>query len=85
MISLIFFSSRYSSWSSLRKRRISVPRPRVGVDSVGGDSEGSTSSGLPNVLLVVVVLRDDLDTLGDEVGTSRNRHQLTNHESVGTR
>ncbi len=57
----------------------------VGVDSVGGDSEGSTSSGLQNVLLVVVVLRDDLDTLGDEVGQVETDTKLTNHGDVGTR
>lgn len=39
-----------------------------GVDGVGSDGEGAAGSGLPDVLLVVVVLGDELDTLGDEVG-----------------
>lgn len=34
---------------------------------VRGDGESSTGGGCPNVLLVVVVLGGDLDTLGDEV------------------
>lgn len=36
--------------------------------SVGGDGEGSAGSGFPDVLLVVIVLGDDLNTLGNEVG-----------------
>ena len=57
---------------------------KVGVDSVGGDGEGASSSGLPDVLLVVVVLGDDLDALGDEVGGVETDTELTNHRDVGT-
>jgi hypothetical protein len=39
-----------------------------GVDGVGGDGEGSAGSRLPDVLLVVVVLGDDGNLVGDEVG-----------------
>lgn len=53
------------------------------VDGVGGDSKGTTGSGLPDVLLVVIVLRDDLDTLGDEVGRVETDTELTNHGDVG--
>jgi len=35
---------------------------------VGGDGEGSSGSRLPDVLLVVVVLGGDLDSLSNEVG-----------------
>ena len=38
------------------------------VHGIGGDSEGSTSSRFPDVLLIVVVLGDELNALGDEVG-----------------
>ena len=37
------------------------------VDSVGSNGESTTSGRLPDVLFVVVVLGDDLYTLGDEV------------------
>lgn len=36
--------------------------------SVLGDGEGSTGGRLPDVLLVVVVLGGDLDSLSNEVG-----------------
>ena len=55
-ISLIF-SSRYSSWSSLRYRHGSVPRPR-GVDSIE-DGKSTTSGRLPNILFIIVVFWND--------------------------
>ncbi len=39
----------------------------VGADSIWSDGEGSTSCGLPDVLLIVVVLGDDLNALSDNV------------------
>lgn len=56
----------------------------IGVDSVGGDGEGTSGSGLPDVLLVVVVLGDDLDTLGDEVCGVETDTELTDHRDIGT-
>lgn len=43
------------------------------VDGVGGDGEGSSGSGLPDVLLVVVVLGDDGDFVGNEVGRAEEK------------
>jgi hypothetical protein len=42
-----------------------------------GDGESSTSSRLPDVLFVVVVLGGDLDLLGDEVGRVETNTELT--------
>ena len=53
------------------------------VDGVGGDGEGATGGGLPDVLLVVVVLRDDLHALGDEVRGVEADTELANHRDVG--
>jgi len=47
------------------------------VGGIGGDGESATSSRLPDVLLVVVVLGDDLDALGDEVGRVEADTELT--------
>ena len=55
------------------------------IDSVRGDGEGTARSGLPDVLLIVVVLRDDLDALGDEVGRVETDTELADHGNVGTR
>lgn len=55
-----------------------------GVNGIGSDGEGATSSGLPNVLLVVVVLGDDLDTLSDEVRRVETDTELPNHGDIGT-
>ncbi|KAJ8580482.1 hypothetical protein M405DRAFT_847599 [Rhizopogon salebrosus TDB-379] len=37
------------------------------VDGIGCDGEGATCSRLPDVLLIIVVCRDDLDALSDQV------------------
>ena len=47
--------------------------------SVGSDGESSTSGGLPDVLLVVIVLGQNLDALGDEVGGVETDTELANH------
>ena len=52
------------------------------VGGVEGDSEGATSRGLPDVLLVVVVFRDDLNTLGDEIGGIEADTELANHGNI---
>ena len=54
------------------------------VNGVRGDGEGATGGRLPNVLLVVVVLGDDLHALGDEVCGVETDTELTNHGNVGT-
>lgn len=53
-----------------------------GLRLVAGDGEVATSLRLPAVLLVVVVLRDDLDLVGDEVGGVEADTELTNHGHV---
>ena len=55
------------------------------VDGVGSDGEGATSSRLPDVLLVVVVLGNDLHTLGDEIRGVETDTELTNHGNIGAR
>ena len=55
------------------------------VDSIGGDGERATSRGLPDVLLVVVVFRDDLHTRGDELRGVEIATELTDHGNVSTR
>ena len=37
------------------------------IDGVRSNSEGTTSSRFPDILLIIVVLSDDLDTLSDKV------------------
>ena len=54
-----------------------------GVGGIGGDGEGATGGRLPDVLLVVVVLGDDLHALGDEVCGVETDTELTNHGNVG--
>ena len=56
-----------------------------GVDGVGGDGEGTASRRFPDVLFVVVVLRDDLNALGNEVGRIETDTELTNHGNISTR
>jgi hypothetical protein len=53
------------------------------VNSVGGDGERTTGGRLPDVLFVVVVLRDYLDALGDEVSRVKANTELANHGDVG--
>ena len=55
------------------------------VDGVGGDGEGTAGSGLPDVLLIVVVLRDNLHALGDEVGRVETDTELADHRNVRPR
>ncbi|KAI3479872.1 hypothetical protein L1887_58069 [Cichorium endivia] len=54
-----------------------------GVDGVLGDGEGAACGGLPDVLLVVVVLGDDLYLFGDEVGRVEADAELADHGDVG--
>lgn len=49
---------------------------------VGGDGEGATGAGLPDVLLVIVVLGDDADLVGDEVGRVETDTELTDHRNI---
>ncbi|VUC28174.1 unnamed protein product [Clonostachys rosea] len=51
--------------------------------SVGGDVEGTTSAGLPDVLVVIVVLGDDADLVGHEVGRVETNTELSNHGDIG--
>ncbi|KAI6770984.1 hypothetical protein HG531_009839 [Fusarium graminearum] len=48
------------------------------------DGESTTSAGLPDVLLVIVVLGDDGDTVGNKVGGVETDTELTDHGNVGT-
>jgi len=56
-----------------------------GIGGIGGDGECATGCGFPNILFVVVVFRDDLDALGNEVGRVEADTELTDHRNVGTR
>ena len=47
------------------------------VDGVGGDGESSSGGGFPDVLLIVVVLGDDGDSVGDEVGGEETDSELS--------
>ncbi|CAG9994060.1 unnamed protein product [Clonostachys byssicola] len=49
---------------------------------VGGDVEGTTGAGLPDVLVVIVVLGDDADLVGDEVGRVETDTELSNHGDI---
>ncbi|KAK1237457.1 hypothetical protein MKX08_003082 [Trichoderma sp. CBMAI-0020] len=51
---------------------------------IGDDVEGATGARLPDVLLVIVVLGDDADTVGDQVGGVETNTELTNHGNIGT-
>merc|ERR1712137_1087573 len=51
---------------------------------VGLDGEGAASAGLPDVLLVIVVLGDDSDSVGNEVCGVETNTELTDHGNVGT-
>jgi hypothetical protein len=54
------------------------------VDGIGGDGERATGRGLPDVLVIVIVFRDDLHTLGDEVREVETDTELTDHGNVST-
>ena len=45
--------------------------------SVSGDSEGTASGRAPDVLFIIVVLGDDLDSVSDKVGTVKPNTELT--------
>merc|ERR1719354_653239 len=49
---------------------------------VASDSEGTPSTGLPDVLLVIVVLGGDGDLVSNEVGRVETDTKLTNHGEV---
>ncbi|KUI71639.1 hypothetical protein VM1G_11779 [Cytospora mali] len=51
---------------------------------VGDDGEGTTGARLPNVLLVIVVLGDDLDLVGHKVGGVETNTELTDHGDIST-
>merc|ERR1719225_2006799 len=53
-----------------------------GLPAVGLDGEGPTSRGLPDVLLVVVVLGGDGDLVSNQVGGVETHAELTNHGYV---
>ena len=55
------------------------------VHSVGGDGEGTTCGRLPDVLLVVIVLRDDLNALRNEVSGIETDTELANHGNISAR
>ena len=55
------------------------------VDGVEGDGEGAARSGLPDVLLIIVVLRDDLHALGNKVRGVETDTELANHGNIGAR
>ena len=59
--------------------------PEWRVDSVGCDGEGTASGRLPDVLLVIVVLGDDLHTLSNEVGGVETDTKLANHGDISAR
>jgi hypothetical protein len=48
------------------------------VHGVGSDSESATGGGFPDILLVVIVFGDNLDTLGDEISGVETNTELTN-------
>jgi hypothetical protein len=49
-----------------------------------GNGESTTSGRLPDVLLVIIVLGGNLNTLGDEVRRIEPNTELTNHGNIGT-
>lgn len=55
------------------------------VDGIRSDGEGTTGSGLPDVLLVVVVFGNDLDALCNKVCRVEADTKLTNHGNISTR
>ena len=55
------------------------------VDGVGGDGQSTSSGRLPDVLLIIVVLGDDLNTLGDGVRRVETDTELSNHGDISAR
>jgi hypothetical protein len=55
------------------------------VSGGGGDGKRTTSGRLPDILLVIVVFRDNLDALGDEICRVETNTELTDHGNIGAR
>merc|ERR1712211_190874 len=71
----------YSAWSSFMWRMILVPL----FSSVSSpDGEGSSSAGLPDVQLVIVVLGVDHHLVRHQVGRVETYSELTNHADVSS-
>ena len=51
---------------------------------VVANGEGATGRGLPDVLVVVIVLGGDADLVGDQVGRVETDTKLTDHRDIGT-
>jgi hypothetical protein len=51
---------------------------------VSGDVEGTTGRGLPDVLVVIVVLGDDANTVGNQVGRVETNTELSDHGHIST-
>jgi len=54
------------------------------VGSVGSDGEGSSGGRFPDVLFIVVVLGDDGNLVGNEVGRVESNTELSNHGDIST-
>eukprot|EP01137_Pigoraptor_chileana_P011499 Opistho-2@62467 len=61
------------------EHRAAAETGSLGVDL---DGEAATGRRLPDILLVVIVLRDDLDAVRNEVGRVETDTKLTNHRNV---
>ena len=51
---------------------------------IAGDGESTTGRRFPNVLLVIVVLGDDGNLVGNEVSRVESNTELTDHGDIGT-
>src|SRR3569833_1192315 len=51
---------------------------------VGRDGEGATSTRLPDVLLVIIVLGDDADAVGNQVCRVETNTELADHGDIST-
>jgi hypothetical protein len=56
-----------------------------GVNFITGDGERTTSSRLPDVLFIIVVLGNNLDLVSNEVSRVETNTELTNHGNISTR
>lgn len=48
------------------------------------EGEGTTSARLPDILLVIIVLRDNSDSIGNEIGRVETDTKLANHGDIST-
>mmetsp|Transcript_11487 Transcript_11487/g.18752 ORF Transcript_11487/g.18752 Transcript_11487/m.18752 type:complete len:430 (+) Transcript_11487:1042-2331(+) len=55
-----------------------------GLGGVSGDSERTTGSGLPDVLVIIVVLGGHSDLISNKVGGVETDTELTNHTDIST-